>query len=66
MLHFAASELGLHCLHNTPKGIADLKRVKVKNGNLPLLLVPSWPRILLADFILDDESETVIIILKIN
>ena len=25
--HFAASELGLHCLLNSPKGVSGLKRV---------------------------------------
>ena len=25
MLHFGASELGLHCLHNTPKWVFGLK-----------------------------------------
>ena len=31
MLHLEASELGLHCLHNTLKWVSDLKRVKVPN-----------------------------------
>ena len=31
--HFPVSEQDLHCLQNTPKGEADLKRVKQSNRN---------------------------------
>ena len=32
MPHFTASELGLHCLHNTLKRISGLKRVNYLNA----------------------------------
>ena len=28
--HLAASDLGLHCLHNTPKLVSGLKRVMIR------------------------------------
>ena len=32
MPHLAASELGLQCLHNAPKWVSGLKRVKLGNS----------------------------------
>ena len=52
--HFVASELGLHCLHYTPKWISGLKRVKVDKltfmGNsytiFRFAVVPKWGQLL--------------------
>ena len=35
MLQIAASELGLHCLHNTPKQVCGLKRIDMSDKHLP-------------------------------
>ena len=33
MSHSATSDLGLHCLHNTPIGVTGLKRVQQYSDN---------------------------------
>ena len=35
--HLVASELGLHCLDNTPKWVSGLKSVKVKLMHSPVI-----------------------------